>query len=143
MDPVDGVDAHARRDPAGRRRGLPGDVGGDDGRDDDPLARVGTSEGIIIAPIIAAAGFLAMWVAMMGAMMIPSLVPTLARDRPAVESPGPALAGAGYFAVWSAVGAGVLVKGTALGATELPPPALRPAMPYHGGVLVVSPGWGR
>src|SRR3989449_11435967 len=131
MDPVDGVDAHARRDPAGRRRGLPGDVGGDDGRDDDPLARVGTSEGIIIAPIIAAAGFLAMWVAMMGAMMIPSLVPTLARDRPAVESSGfaPALAGASYFAVWAAAGAGVYVVGTALVAAGLRWLGVAPAVP--------------
>src|SRR3989449_10227208 len=151
MDPVDGVDAHARRDPAGRRRGLPGDVGGDDGRDDDPLARVGTSEGIIIAPIIAAAGFLAMWVAMMGAMMIPSLVPTLARDRLALESPlsglAPdglaALGGAGtaYFAVWAVMGAGVYVVGTALVAAELRWPALAPAPPIARGVVLVAAGW--
>ena len=91
--------------------------------------------------LAAAAGFLAMWVAMMGAMMIPSLVPTLARDRPAFESPGPALAGAGYFAVWSVVGAGVYVVGTALVATELRRPALAPAIPFSRGVLLVAAGW--
>src|SRR5437870_4647589 len=79
--------------------------------------------------LAAAAGFLAMWVAMMGAMMMPSLVPTLARDRPALESPSPALAGAGYFAVWAVMGAGVYVVGTVLVAAELRWPALAPAMP--------------
>jgi predicted metal-binding membrane protein len=95
----------------------------------------------------AAAGFLAMWVAMMGAMMIPSLVPTLARDRPALESPGPApdrlaaLAGAGYFAVWAAMGAGVYVVGSALVASALRWPALASTLPIARGVVLVAAGW--
>ena len=89
--------------------------------------------------LAAAAGFLAMWVAMMGAMMIPSLVPTLARDRPAVESPG--FAGASYFAVWAVMGAGVYVVGTALVAAELRWPALGPATPIARGVVLVTAGW--
>jgi len=93
--------------------------------------------------LAAAAGFLAMWVAMMGAMMIPSLVPTLARDRPAVESSGfaPALAGASYFAVWAAAGAGVYVVGTALVAAELRWLALAPAIPIARGGVLVAAGW--
>jgi predicted metal-binding membrane protein len=91
--------------------------------------------------LAAAAGFLAMWVAMMGAMMIPSLVPTLARDRPALESPGPAVAGASYFAVWALVGAGIYVVGTALVAAELRWPALGPATPIARGVVLVAAGW--
>jgi len=93
--------------------------------------------------LAAAAGFLAMWVAMMGAMMMPSLVPTLARDRPALESPSPALAGAGagYFAVWAVMGAGVYVVGTVLVAAELRWPALAPAIPLARGVVLVAAGW--
>jgi predicted metal-binding membrane protein len=81
-------------------------------------------------------------VAMMGAMMIPSLVPTLARDRPALESPSfaPALAGASYFAVWAVVGAGVYVLGTALAASELRWPALAPPIPIARGVVLVVAG---
>jgi predicted metal-binding membrane protein len=96
---------------------------------------------------VAAAGFLAMWVAMMGAMMLPSLVPTLALDRPASESAGPApdrlaaLAGAGYFAVWTAAGAGVYVVGTALMTSALHWPALAPAIPIARGVALVAAGW--
>ena len=104
--------------------------------------------------LAAAAGFLAMWVAMMGAMMIPSLVPTLTRDRPALESPGPAPdrlaalggagragAGAGYFAVWAVMGAGVYVVGTAVAAAELRWPTLAPTIPIARGVVLVAAGW--
>ena len=93
--------------------------------------------------LAAAAGFLAMWVAMMGAMMMPSLVPTLARDRPALESPSPALAraGAGYFAVWAVMGAGVYVVGTAVAAAELRWPTLAPTIPIARGVVLVAAGW--
>jgi len=99
--------------------------------------------------LAAAAGFLAMWVAMMGAMMIPSLVPTLARDRPALESPRPAPdplaalggAGAGYFAVWAVMGAGVYVVGTALVASELRWPALATTILIARGVVLVVAGY--
>jgi predicted metal-binding membrane protein len=93
-----------------------------------------------------AAGFLAMWVAMMGAMMIPSLVPTLTRDRPTLESSGPApdrlaaLAGAGYFAVWAVMGAAVYVAGAALVASQLRWPALAPTTPIARGVVLVAAG---
>ena len=67
-----------------------------------------------------AATFLGMWIAMMVAMMLPSLVPMLHRYREAVGPRGTVrlgrltlLAGAGYFVVWSACGAGVFALGVA------------------------------
>ena len=68
----------------------------------------------------AAATFLGMWVVMMAAMMLPSLVPMLTRYRQAVAATGEtrlgrptALAGAGYFAVWTAFGMAAFPLGVA------------------------------
>src|SRR5262249_30375715 len=74
----------------------------------------------------AALGSLGMWVLMMAAMMLPSLVSMLSRYRRSLRRSGArrtgvatALAGAGYFAVWTAFGAAVYPLGLLLAAAEM------------------------
>jgi predicted metal-binding membrane protein len=95
----------------------------------------------------AAASFLGMWVAMMVAMMLPSLVPMLGRYREAVGRTGEArlgrltaLAGAGYFAVWTAVGLAAFPVGAAVAAVAMAHPALAGAVPLAAGVVVLLAG---
>jgi predicted metal-binding membrane protein len=95
----------------------------------------------------AAASFLGMWVVMMVAMMLPSLVPMLWRYRQAVGETGAfrlgrltAVAGAGYFAVWTAFGLAAFPLGVALAAIEMRRPALARAVPIAVGVVVLMAG---
>jgi predicted metal-binding membrane protein len=95
----------------------------------------------------AAASFLGMWAVMMVAMMLPCLVPVLWRYRQAVGSAGEArlgqltaIAGAGYFAVWTALGIAAFPLGVALAALEMQQPALARAVPVATGVVVLIAG---
>jgi predicted metal-binding membrane protein len=95
----------------------------------------------------AAASFLGMWIVMMVAMMLPSLVPMLWRYRRAVVAAGEArlgrltvLAGAGYFAVWTAFGVVAFPLGAALAAVEMQRPALARAAPIAIGLVVLLAG---
>ncbi len=95
----------------------------------------------------AAVSFVGMWAVMMVAMMLPSLVPMLAGYRRALRGAGEghlgrptALAGAGYFSVWTAVGAGVYPIGMALGAAEMRWAGLARAAPVAAGAVVVLAG---
>ena len=92
----------------------------------------------------AAASFLGMWVLMMVAMMLPSLVPTLRRYRRAVGGARlgrlTALAGAGYFAVWTALGIAAFPLGVALAALEMRETALARAVPIAVGAIVLGAG---
>lgn len=95
----------------------------------------------------AAASFLGMWVAMTAAMMLPSLVPMLRRYRKAVAGAGEArlglltaLAGAGYFAVWTAFGVAAFPLGAALAAIEMRSPAVARAVPLAVDAIVLIAG---
>ncbi|HKF41722.1 MAG TPA: DUF2182 domain-containing protein [Thermoanaerobaculia bacterium] len=95
----------------------------------------------------AAATFLGMWVVMMAAMMLPSLVPMLTRYRQAVAATGEtrlgrptALAGAGYFAVWTAFGMAAFPLGVALAAITMRQPELSRAVPIATGAVVLIAG---
>jgi predicted metal-binding membrane protein len=95
----------------------------------------------------AAASFLGMWVVMMAAMMLPSLVPMLWRYRQAVGDAGgmrlgglTAVAGAGYFAVWTAFGIAVFPLGVAFATVAMRHEALSRAVPIAIGVVVLLAG---
>ena len=95
----------------------------------------------------AAASFLGMWVVMMAAMMLPSLVPMLRRYREAVGRTGETrlslptvLAGAGYFAVWTAFGMAIFPLGAGLAAMAMQEPALARAVPLASGMVVLLAG---
>lgn len=95
----------------------------------------------------AAASFLGMWVVMMVAMMLPSLTAMLASYRRSVGGVGPArlgaltaVAGAGYFAVWTAVGAVAYPVGAALAAAEMRWPAVARSVPAATGLVLLLAG---
>jgi predicted metal-binding membrane protein len=95
----------------------------------------------------AAVSFLAMWLVMMIAMMLPSLLPMLWRYRQGVIGTGAphpdrltAIAGAGYFAVWTACGAVAFALGIGLAAIAMQQPALSRAIPAAAGVAVLIAG---
>jgi predicted metal-binding membrane protein len=95
----------------------------------------------------AAFGFLAMWALMMAAMMLPSLASMLSSYRRSLRRRGgqrlgvaTTLAGAGYFAVWTAFGAAVYPFGLLLGAAEMRSPALARAVPIATGVVLLVAG---
>jgi predicted metal-binding membrane protein len=96
----------------------------------------------------AAASFMGMWVAMMVAMMLPSLVAMLSSYRRSLGEVGrarldalTALAGAGYFAVWTAFGAAVYPAGVALAAAEMRWPALARFVPVATGLVLLLAGF--
>jgi predicted metal-binding membrane protein len=96
---------------------------------------------------VAAASFLGMWVVMMLGMMSPALLPMLWRYRQAVGRAGEGrlglltlLAGAGYFAVWTALGIVVFPLGAGLAAAAMQEPALARAVPLAAGAIVLFAG---
>jgi predicted metal-binding membrane protein len=91
-----------------------------------------------------AASFLGMWIVMMVAMMLPSLLPTLWRYRAAAMkipvSVAAMLTTLGYFAVWTALGAGVFLAGATLAALAMQLPALSRAVPVASSFVVLCGG---
>jgi predicted metal-binding membrane protein len=84
---------------------------------------------------------------MMVAMMLPSVVPQLWRYRNAIARTGEthvdrltAVAGAGYFAVWTAFGLIAFPVGAALAALAMQQPALARGVPLAGGVVILMAG---
>lgn len=93
----------------------------------------------------AAAMFMAMWVLMMIPMMLPSLVGMLTRWRAAVGETHDldrttAIAGAGYFAIWTAFGAAVYPLGVAISAAAMRWSVVSRAVPLATGIVVVLAG---
>jgi predicted metal-binding membrane protein len=95
----------------------------------------------------AAITFMAMWVLMMVAMMLPSLVPMLASYRRAIRDADEAplgtltaLAGAGYFAVWTAFGAAAYPLGLGVAAATMRWPSVARSVPLVTGALLVLAG---
>jgi predicted metal-binding membrane protein len=94
----------------------------------------------------AAATFIGMWTVMMVAMMLPALTPMLIRYRQAVAPSPPhlgwltILAGAGYFAVWTACGAVVYPVGAVLAEMAMRSSAFARAIPVATGLIVLLAG---
>jgi predicted metal-binding membrane protein len=85
-----------------------------------------------------AASFIGMWVVMMVAMMLPSLVPALRRGRRLGLHP--AIVGAGYFAVWTALGVAIFAVRAAAATVMMEQPALARAVPALAGIVVLLAG---
>ncbi len=94
----------------------------------------------------AGAVFVGTWTLMMVAMMLPALVPVLRCYARRAEGAGAsgagaaALAGAGYFAVWSALGVAVYPAGVALAAALLHSATLARAVPRAAGAALLLAG---
>ena len=95
----------------------------------------------------AASSFLVMWAVMMAAMMLPSLVPMLTHYRDSIHGVSESrlallttLAGAGYFAVWTALGAIAFPVGLALAELTMRHAALSRAVPFAIAAVVLAAG---